>query len=345
LNRRCRLIVETLRAAVKKAVEEGCEGFVILGDLFDTERPEPQVIAAVQDTLGSSMFNYFLVGNHDQISTAAGDHTLGPLREFGDVVEKPDAFVIAPDVGLLLVPFQPGAASDWLPDAIEKALGSNRTTWTPKRLILGLHLGLADDYTPAWLKDSMDAIHVRTLDTLCKKYEIEAVFSGNWHSFTTWDCDNSTLYQVGTLCPTGFDNPGLEGYGSLIIWDDEEGVRRVEIPGPRFLTFSSTQAFMKQALKRMPTCTFARITATPGEIGEAYTTLARAKEEGWIVDGCVEPDRTVEQAAARTAASAARSAETLEEALAQFIAEMPIPDGVSRERIVERARKYLVGGG
>ena len=69
------------------------------------------------------------------------------------------------------------------------------------------------------------------------------------------------------------------------------------------------------------------------------------KSIGTILDGFVELDRENEQAAARTAATAARSAETLEEALAQFVAGMPLPEGVSRERVVERARKYLAKGG
>jgi DNA repair exonuclease SbcCD nuclease subunit len=335
LNRRCQLIIDTLKKAVYETQQEYCDAFVVLGDLFDSTSPEPQIIAAVQKAIESRIPSYLLLGNHDQVSTAMGDNALAPLWLHGTVVEKPTSITFD-TTSLLLVPFQPGVGFEWLPSAIDEAAKTARG----KRKILGLHLGLTDDYTVPWLKDTADSIHVRKLSELCKKYEIEAVFAGNFHQYSSWKLEQATAYQVGTLVPTGFDDVGLERFGSLLIWDSVSGVKRVEIPGPRFVTFQNLTEFYKR-LPELGSNIFVRVTASSDKCEEAVSAIAEAKNDGLILDGCVEPDKSAEQNAAQEAASSARSANTLEEALASFIANMPLPEGVNREKVVERARKYL----
>lgn len=344
LNARCRLTVQTLRAAAKRATKEGCYAFVVLGDLFDTVRPEPQVIAAVQEALDFRGQIFFLVGNHDQVSTAQGDHSLGPLSIIGNVIESPSCSTVH-GIDLLLVPFQPGPANEWLLEAVDTAVTKSKPGVL--RRVLGLHLGISDANTPPWLQGAHDSIPKSDLKKLCEKHNIEVAVAGNWHSHQWFPCDGQMLVQAGCLNPTGFDNPGLDGYGSLIIWDSEASIRRIEIPGPRFLTFASVLSFeraLHNPRNKNNSSIFVRLNVTPDEVDAALDIIDTARRSGQIVDGYVEPDKAADQAAARTAASAARSADTMEEALAAFVAGMALPDAVSREHVVERARKYLSSG-
>ena len=45
--------------------------------------------------------------------------------------------------------------------------------------------------------------------------------------------DECIILQGGALNPTGFDNPGLHGYGTAALWDGER-LSWQELPGPRF---------------------------------------------------------------------------------------------------------------
>lgn len=81
---------------------------------------------------------------------------------------------------------------------------------------------------PAWLSDSETpdflshgALPVDTAFALCSEYNACAWLSGDWHSRKVWERGGVTVAQVGALCPTGFDNPGLTGYGS--VWTFEDG--------------------------------------------------------------------------------------------------------------------------
>jgi len=47
------------------------------------------------------------------------------------------------------------------------------------------------------------------------------------------------------------------------------------------------------------------------------------------------------EVAARTAATAARGASTLEEAVHRFVADMPLADGVLRADVLTKVRTYL----
>jgi hypothetical protein len=59
------------------------------------------------------------------------------------------------------------------------------------------------------------------------------------------------ILQGGALCSTGFDNPGLHGYGTLAFWDtDEHRLSWQEMPGPRFCVARSEeeeQAIVEEA--------------------------------------------------------------------------------------------------
>jgi len=344
LNRRCRETVATLRAAVAKAKERNCSVIVILGDLFDTSHPEPQLIAAVQASL--DIESVAIMGNHDQVSMMPGDHALGPLNPVATVVDSPRVLHLQ-DVELWAIPFRTGRAADWLPQVMAEVQGgsaSQGSSASPRR-ILALHLGLSDGDTPPWLQDAHDSISAKTVGDLCAQYGIQHAFAGNWHDHKQWSFGRCLVTQVGTLCPTGWDNPGATSYGQLVIYDSKTGVVACEtIPGPRFLKADpSNDGGLISQLALEGNKVYVRCDAQPELMDIAAKALEELKAAGTIVDGEIVPEGSEEQAAARTAAMAAKSADTLDEALAAFVKEMPLPESVDRAAVLARAKTYLGG--
>jgi len=324
LNERCRDGLAVLENAVALATDKECEALVILGDLFDRADPLPQLVAAVMRILerfpGQTVA---LVGNHEQVSTAPGDHALAPLDDdesLARVIELPGTFLVNKTTALLAVPFQPGDARDWLPQALTYL--AERTDPVAKRRVLALHLGLSDDTTPAFLRGAHDSYDAQALADLCKEHGIGWVFAGNWHERKSWRVawpSGSKLNhllrieQVGALVPTGFDNPGLDAYGGMCILDTsrKDGeVERLTLPGPRFVKVAKDE--------------------TPPKVPTGCRLY---------VDEVI--DSKVSKAAAKAAAQAARSAVTLEQALAKFVEKMPLDDGVDRQAVLAAAKGYL----
>lgn len=340
LNRRCREGLEVLRAAADRAVATRAFAFVVLGDLFDYQRPEPSLLAAVQhifadldDRLQGGVI--LLVGNHDQTSSTTEDNALSPLFPHATVVEHPQAVNIG-GVELILIPFRPGheKAEDWLPTVLDQMPPAGT-----KARVLGLHLGIADEQTAVWLRDSRDAIKASTLIKLGKEHGVSAVFAGNWHDRRIWKRSEPTVFQLGALVPTGWDNPGLQGYGTLAFWDDGK-IDFEELTGPRFLKLKAGQNPPKHAHQFK---TYVSITAAQDEVLETQSWLDSGKVTGTVVDGEVLIDTADSKVAARSAATAARSAETLDEAVSGFVEDMPLEDGVARFDVLALSRGYLIG--
>lgn len=338
INTRCRMALDALKEAVARAVKAKCSYFIVLGDLFDTSRPEPQIIAAVQ-TILEPIPTVLLLGNHEQISTSSGDHALGPLDPVATIIEKPDCLA-DPGVEVWMVPFQPGNARDWLPRALAEVQGGRPDDAPlPATRVLCLHLGLSDSQTAPWLKGALDSIAVETLQELCDDYGISFAFAGNWHERKRIDFGQKSLLQVGALTPTGFDNPGEEGYGGLAILDTTKGtLKEVAVPGPRFI---------KVPWKKLPRHKFGdgprfvQITCDPSEFKEAQQHLDAEVAAGRVAGGEVVADEVEAAAAAKTAAVVAKSALTLDEAVAGYVAEMPLAEGIDREAVAARVRGYL----
>lgn len=333
MNDRCRLVIATLRRAVELAEQRQCERLYVLGDLFDTVRPEPQVITAVQNALRGGLEIRLLMGNHDQVSTTKNDHALGPLEAVGgvDVIDETELHGFGGDIEIIAVPFRPGPAAEWFPPAVEEMaahLSTRSDQWIGRLLVF--HLGIEDEHTQAFLKGAHDSIPKDTVAQLMSKLDIDVALAGNWHSHRTWNA--RSIIQVGTLCPTGWDNPGFEGYGRVAIYDSQfRKVTFEEIPGPRF-----------------------SIAKSDGDIEEAMAHVAErnrvyVRDEygygGAPLEGLAARELSVGQAdvksAARMAAGAARSATTLDEALANFVEEMPLEEGVDRAAVLGRVKGYL----
>lgn len=336
LNRRCRQILKALEVAVVRAQDRDCEVLVVLGDLFDTTRPEPQIVRAVQRVF-EKMPVYVLMGNHDLVSTAPGDHALGPLSPVSEVVEVPTWIMPSPDLQLLYVPFRPGPAVEWLPEVVKEAAPKRHHKDIPATMLL--HLGLADDDTPAFMRGVHDAVPVGLVTSLCQEYGFKACFAGNWHYHKVLR-KRPLICQVGCLAPTGWDNSGLEGHGTLVLWDGKQ-MEVEEIPGPRFLDVDHEDAPIIDEAVAGGHQLYVRCKVKKDQVSGMQRWLKDARAGEVIESGEVMLDDVEVRAAARSAATIARSADTLDEALDGFIRHMDLPEGVDRPTVLAKAKDYL----
>jgi hypothetical protein len=328
--------------AYERSRVRGDHTFLVLGDLFDTSDPIPQMVAAVQSALpGRGPRVILLRGNHDMVSTASGDHALGAFAEEVQIIEAPEQ-VHVPGVGLVLVliPFMPGDAREWLP----AALASLGPLEGDQRLLC-IHAGIIDAQTPHFLRHAHDAVPLEQVVSLAKKYGIRQVWAGNWHSRRIWNVDGVQVVQVGALCPTGWDNPGFE-YGTLMHWEDGKVSHEI-IPGPRFVKVA-TSGDLRNALTKRSLLganrdkLYVRVVADAGNpeaVAQARTLVDVLTEDGDAAE--LELEQTKVQAQAAKAARAARATDTLEEALDAYVRTMPPCAGPTPDEIIAKAREYL----
>jgi hypothetical protein len=367
INERGRHTIDAFGNALTLAESTDCARLIVLGDVFDTTKPEPQLIAGAQAMMNQhpSVIKRIIKGNHDESSNAPGDHSLGPLHETAgcEVYEVPtqEFYVgVASTIGqqwgvnVIYVPYQTGVAKEWLPVELGKL------TIDPKMVnILCLHLGIHDQSVRDeffWADKATDAISAADLALLCHAYNIRAVFAGNWHGRKVMEFafdphpvhghTQATLVQVGTLCPTGWDNPGLDDYGAVAFAeiDDNTGVFTLsfaEVPGPRFVNVKSVEELQAVLAAARGGDLYVRWTAKPAEVAHAreeLEDLANLKQvKGWDI----RIDKEEIQVMARQAAEAAKSTTTLAGVLDAFVSKMPIPDGVDRSSVFQRAKDYL----
>ncbi len=96
LNYRATITLASLRNELDLLTNDNSEErtIVFAGDVFDTNKPEPALIAMLMEMLGSfdkSKF-YLMTGNHDVGSSGADDHSLAPFKHGPSnivVVDKP----------------------------------------------------------------------------------------------------------------------------------------------------------------------------------------------------------------------------------------------------------------
>jgi hypothetical protein len=226
------MALATLQRAVAIHCEREDEGslFIVAGDTFDTSHPPAAHIYDVGCVLTWARYCAILVGNHDQVSNAPRDNAASPLdnRDTGVVFEVPTGWDDA-----WLVPY-----GHHLTD----------TTPPPGTKLAVAHQGIEDETTPPFLRAEKN-LKVGTCYEWQRDHNIPVVLSGDWHAKRVWL--NGALAkgtdfkvepgvfltgQIGALCPTGFDNPGLEDYGWMVEYNPEHGVVSwLPVPGPRFL--------------------------------------------------------------------------------------------------------------
>jgi DNA repair exonuclease SbcCD nuclease subunit len=345
VNERCEIILSTLDAALTVCKDWGARDVFILGDLFDSTSPGPRVIARAQQVLsghGGALAIHVIPGNHDLVSTRVGDHALGPLRYFVHVVDEPAIFNVGDDdVRVALVPYRPGSAAEDLPVVLD-GLGARQDRTT--RRLLGLHLGVSHAGTPPYLIKG-DGAHVseKLLGSLLVDHDFDACFSGHWHPGRTSSCGGRHIVQLGALCPRGWQDLGVEGYGLVTFYDTASNtVEHVEVPGPRFLKVSGDGG-LSEAIDLSATIlphVFVEWAVSSADLQSAAEE-ARVSSRFHRVE--VVPLAGEAQLSARAAAEAARSAGDLDEALVDYIDRLTVPDGVDAEKVLERCRGYIGG--
>ncbi len=344
LNRRCLEGLAVFKASIERATALGCEHLVVLGDLFDTSRPEPQLLTAVQcilrDAIKSSGLSFtLLAGNHDLQSGSDGDHALGPLRPYARIVEHFEILMLNGRQPLICIPHCSLAMVEHVP----RMLAACQPTRVPG--IVAMHCGISK----TWRSLPSCSIDVHTLSAACVAAGVPHVFAGDWHDARDWQ-GPVAIHQVGALVPTGWDNPGLDGYGQLMVHDITTGHApgtpkslRFEIPGPRFVkvTKCSDVDLAVSAARERGASLYLRadVESTELDITRSIVGVHLGRES--VVAAEVNAGRESSDAIARTAALAARKGSTLDEALAAYMSTVPLDEGVDRVRVTSRVRGYL----
>lgn len=339
INSRALDVINVLAEARRRAQEEGCTDMFVLGDVFDTTTPAPQLIAEVQLALAcrapNEMQVHLIPGNHDQQSPNKGDHALVSMDGIRNlaVYEKPTE-VYVEGGSVALIPYQPGRADEYLVGVVQELgvpSGNNRR-------VLGMHLGLRDDATPPWMQNAHDSFPVNRITELGR---FDMIAAGNWHERKHWPPE---VWQVGALAPTGFDNPGLTGYGSLLIFNGSK-TTVLELDGPRFVRatdLAGARALMAQVERRVTGyTTYVSVRcrleerATVTELMEIYDHQAYE----------ILTDKAAAEDAARSAATNAAYASTdsIQAAVGAFVDKMALPADVDRNEVKRLALNYVAG--
>ena len=349
INVRCAVACGVLERALKAADDARCSEVFIEGDLFDGARPEPPVLAHVMRILESykNLTINILLGNHEQVVLDTGNHALGPLAFVKNVRIVTTCFSTRmAGCDVWHIPFRSAAS-------FEASLAGLFTSGAAKEKsfrILGCHLGIWDSATPAWGQAGTDSISIERLLTLCKEYQIDAVMAGHWHRHVEWQPFNGIhIVQLGCLCPTDWRDAFDDAVGKVTI---VEGIKNkqlktetIEIAGPRFISCEKPDASELKRFRGLSeegNFVFARMRSTD-EVGmqAASEWLGKQKEEKAILGYEVLPDDQTNKIQARTAATLARCETGLAESLAAFVKNMPIEEGVNRDKVLALSKKYL----
>ncbi len=310
------------------------DAFIVLGDLFDHHAPTPALIRATQDAFdqGGCGRAFAIPGNHDQSTDTPGDNACSPLW-IADCVDR-TRVIVDGDTAALLVPFGAPVA-DTLEAAALKAAQVEAWSAKPIRVVLG-HFGISLDSDPPYLQGAGDAISAEDLRTFCEAHDVDGVAAGNWHLRRDFSVkDGPAIVQVGALAPTGWDNPGWNGYGTVTVWDEEAlAWHATTLPGPRFVRHVPSPDELD---KHRDCAIYARVDATPDDVVPTRERLAGLDLAGYEVR-VVDP---AGEKAAQEAAAAVRTVELLGEALGRYVAAMPVPEGVTRAELLQAATSYL----
>ncbi len=336
VNARCGEIAAILGEAM--TLPQAGDTIVILGDLFDSARPSPQVISAAMAALSARATGVqvvILVGNHDRRSDAPGDTALAPLDWLTgvDVVERP-MVLHRSGARLLLVPYMPDQCSADLIAEV-KALGDTCASHTAP-VIVGLHAGIIGDDAAPWAQAARNAITNGDLADVTASVGADFAISGDWHSHAVYENFNAQhghatrVIQCGALVPTGWNNPGLDGYGTIYEWSAGKLVRH-EVSGPRYVRTNT--AGLAKLPKDTPHTLRVRIDAADADEEAAARADSRVCT---VARADIDP-----KASATQAANAARSSASIEQAISAYCRNMDLPEGIDPALVAQTARSYL----
>lgn len=337
LNHRFRLTLLALHEAIEVASAKA-DVVCVLGDVFDTVRPTPQMIAATRDMLSGNTEIIIVAGNHDKASEEFGDNAVRVLESDNvRVVDNHPTLLLMAHFNLLLAPYRAGTATSWLLQDIkdaEETLSSRQGA----PLVVGTHAGLIDDSTPPWLLHAEDAVSIDALppDTY--------VVAGNWHQFRQM----GNKVQIGAIVPTGFDNPSTIGqqadpYGAVMLLG--KSMAFTHVTGPRFWAFdfrAHTEAeLLAWFFEQIGYHNLVRIKADLDDMAQAKALGARLMEQGLISGVEIVPDAQDRQRKRDDVARATKGSESIERAIYKFVENMHHSEDVAPSAIVEKVRQYI----
>ncbi len=327
VNARCGFTLAGLSRAYEIATEEACGTMVIAGDLYDTEAPNPQTIWRVSSIIGDyadRMETIIIKGNHDSNSDTPGDHALGPLSPVATIIEVPTSYA-----GITFLPFAPNATS-WVAEAVAA---------NPAPLVIS-HFGISNPSTAEYLLAS--SVQVDTLRSIAAEHGVKLWLSGDWHSHAVYSNSVFTAVQIGALVPTGFNNPGVAEYGSVLIVDTTtmQWTRRI-VAGPRFVYARHPQlldvpAFNPQTMTHL----YVKLAEPTPEREE---TLAAWRTAGTISDYVSATEaRSEVDATGEAVADAMADLEVndLAAALIPYVRAMSIAEA-DKPKVIEKCQTYL----
>jgi hypothetical protein len=332
LNRRAKETLDAFSASISKAKAAGVKVLFVAGDLFNKCRPEPSLIAAVKHVLSSedaqTMGVVLIPGNHDMPDATAkdGNTALAPLFNEATIVTEP-TWIDMEELGItaLCVPFQS-----------QMPMSEYLRTFEPPpcelintRKILITHVGVYGDDKGAgeWKARANDAIHYDALFDVMTRLGVLDCFVGNFHHREFWECEGVTgamsILQVGTLIPHGFGDDGTyPAVGGLSLYVPDS-ITGVEVPGPRFFRVDeandAAMAMPMLVAKSHPV--YARLGPKAGEkVRAVLATGAIVVEDAAPVDATIDLGPLPQVSDAKAA-------------IAEFIEQMTLPPGVSRDDV------------
>jgi len=333
MNERCLQTLDTLEKAYKKASEIGVTTMVICGDLFDTTKPLPQVVAKVQQII-KRIPTIVDVGNHDRASATPSHHAASPLAPVAKVIEKAE-IIETPEFVLYVIPFMAGKAEVWLPAMIEE-LGYIESR---KPKILVFHLGVTDNNTSKFLINAPDSVSVGTLERCMGAFDISYAFAGNYHNLRTWQFGHRRIVQCGTLSPVGFSDLGNKDVGFLHTLGTH-GYKAVQIEGPRFFKFSGIPLSKNISFDKRDK-NYVEITTKKKDFKKALAWLDTAKIEGLITNGSIKLDKIEAKTKIASSASTIKADDRLENSVRTFIDAMQLEGSLDKDEITKRVMGYL----
>jgi len=231
VNLRCRLVGDTFARGLQLAGKIGCDRVAVLGDLFNTGKPSPEVIGVAADAIaGSPVPVYVIPGNHDRSSDEPGNNALAALVGTKNciVVDEPTYL----EDGVILAPFSPRPPVEYFTELLERA---GKGDWS----ILG-HVGIVGPGTSPFLTSGRNIISVEQIFELGlkapKNCNLRVFASGDFHQHVIHEgvLGVINIVQVGALCQANFgDQPEV---GKLCVLDGGGITEFHDVPGPRFIT-------------------------------------------------------------------------------------------------------------
>lgn len=279
ITRRGQDVLAVVSRMYQMAREQGADLHIGLGDIFDLDRPPPALLRRLQEVVETTP-TWLLVGNHDQTSEAPGHHALAPMEPVTNVVEDLAQFVHGRSA-VALVGFRQR-------DQVVQRVQSIRWPSGAAFRVLGVHLGVADQSTPEFLRDTRDSIYSETLAEIAHAQGVTHVFAGNWHNPAQWTIAGVEIWQVGGLsphCHDPIDRPVQ--YGRVLLFDTTTGqVTPRWVPGPRYHTVGGPPPWNVQA-DPLAAPLWLRY-----QVEHQHAAAAREDGARYTAPGCVRVDTT-----------------------------------------------------